>query len=400
MAMTPPKEPRPPLSARPGAEVPGYSGYIGGKMPEADVLGGTFRETNEQAAMRDANRKAGQSGRTAPGEQLAPAAAAEAWSPRRAPALEGTMTWTPRSGNGAVPGYQGHLPGKVEDVYGATFSASNHHAGTERLGEVRVGEAVPGPAPAPGSDPLVRTPQRRERGGEPQKGTGFATKAIPGYVGHVPGKSAENIIGVTWQPANALAADEFSAMARGQRACMWRRCSGPGVESRRRSGAALGHQVPGYTGYVGGKLPDTEVCGKTFRVANETADQLHKEQRGRHPPRQREAAGGRPASAPLASSSGRSGRSGKSGSRAASSCRGSTITGRSNATGASKTSQSTRQSRAGSTGGTPGAGKAKQGRAGPAGRPKQPVSAARPGFLDQKGHIPGYSGHVPNHLRR
>merc|ERR1719507_2916589 len=163
--------------ARPGADVPGYQGYISGKKPEADLLGGTFRADNEKAAKVKVDERTG----------------------RR---------------DGAIPGYSGHVPGKLADVYGATFSASNLYASARREGEVRPGEPQVQP-----SQPVLG--DHIERRG--QQGAGHAIKAIPNYAGFIPSKKAENIISKSWRPANWEAAVEFGktrspATARGWRA--------------------------------------------------------------------------------------------------------------------------------------------------------------------------------------
>mmetsp|Transcript_126332 Transcript_126332/g.252431 ORF Transcript_126332/g.252431 Transcript_126332/m.252431 type:complete len:340 (+) Transcript_126332:83-1102(+) len=198
--------------ARPGADVPGYKGYISGKKPEADLLGGTFRADNENAAK---GREYKKSGRTH--ESRRPQSA-ENWCPRRArdAAYQGGLgtgfrsasaapiaSWEPAGHrqDGTVPGYSGHLPGKLEDVYGATFSASNLYATAKREGEVRPGETHFQP-----SQPLLGSHVERRK---PEAG-GHAIKAIPNYAGFIPSKRAENIISKSWRPANWEAAAEFS----------------------------------------------------------------------------------------------------------------------------------------------------------------------------------------------
>lgn len=75
-----------------------------------------------------------------------------------------------------LPGYTGYIPGKSsENVYGATFQSANHMATTE-MDMRRSGFKQPvlgrTHGPAPGAD-------------------------IPGYMGFVPGKNADNVIGTT-----------------------------------------------------------------------------------------------------------------------------------------------------------------------------------------------------------
>lgn len=247
-------------SVRPGADVPGYQGHIGGKAAEPEVVGGTFRVVNEQAAMKTARAKVG----------AAPSAiAADGWSPRKArssPRSGPPGCSSARSADGAIPGYSGHLPGKVEHVYGATFSVANANAVAERLGEVRVGD--------------YPTHDRGPPQVEAAVGTGQAVRAIPGYHGHVPGKFAENVLGATWAPANSRAAEHFTTIVKGPPPHTWRRVSAPGVASRRGSGFAPGREVPGYTGFTGTKASG-HIYGKTFRAANEEANTAVKTARGR-----------------------------------------------------------------------------------------------------------------------
>jgi len=184
-------------------------------------------------------------------------------------------TETPKSTRGAVgniPGYSGHLPGKVEDSYGSTWNVANTRAEaktfTDGHHEVRPGDGVSKFAPPPRSA-AVCSP--RVDGQQTRPGTGIGSKAVPGYAGHIPGKKPEDMSGSRFAAANAIAAVEFGDRSAPQRT-MWTRNDGPGVFQRLHPGASPGKAVPGYTGHVHGKRPEADVMGVRFRVANDIAD--------------------------------------------------------------------------------------------------------------------------------
>ncbi|CAE6941465.1 unnamed protein product [Symbiodinium natans] len=228
-----------PLTARGGHAVPGYSGHVPGKGPEEANMGKRFAAANEHGF------------RSLRGE----ATQAQASNQRKC-----------RNPHGNIPGYSGHIPGKLEESCGATWRNVNLrlHSGspmpTPRM-EVRPGEWAN----------LDRQPLASEAQGRAtlRPGTGHAASAVPGYAGHVPGKLSENIVGARCAAANAMAATaELGTTA-------WRRTEAPGVvASRDGAGAAAGKAVPGYTGYVHGKLPEPDVMGMPFRAANEHADKV------------------------------------------------------------------------------------------------------------------------------
>eukprot|EP00404_Azadinium_spinosum_P006802 CAMPEP_0180439736 /NCGR_PEP_ID=MMETSP1036_2-20121128/12743_1 /TAXON_ID=632150 /ORGANISM="Azadinium spinosum, Strain 3D9" /LENGTH=292 /DNA_ID=CAMNT_0022445887 /DNA_START=48 /DNA_END=923 /DNA_ORIENTATION=+ len=255
--------------ARAGAEVPGYTGHIPGKRPEAHVVGSTFRAANDKVATGEAHEpcKAWNSG------------SAAAWSPR-AWNPTSPQAWSPRRADGAVPGYKGHIPGKVEDVYGATYRNAGLHAsgevGATELGRLRPHETVVRGAFAP--------PPRQ---GAQGAGTARATAAVPHYTGHIPGKVSEMVVGRTEKAANARAASEFEVAIGKKDATRshWRRPSGPGVASRRGSWAAPGMAVPGYTGHIPGKGPESHMIGGTFAMQNTEAVQARRQKQLEKPKR-------------------------------------------------------------------------------------------------------------------
>lgn len=126
--------------------------------------------------------------------------------------LSDTSTATPRSVDnhnhqqknavflaGSIPGYKGHIPGKgPEMVVGATFSSANAQAQTDRFfGD---GSRLPSGYSTPRSD---------VSGAEVGA---MQMASVPGYRGHVPGKNANNVIGMSHAKANIKAArDKFSA---------------------------------------------------------------------------------------------------------------------------------------------------------------------------------------------
>lgn len=240
------------LSARSGHEVPGYTGHIPGKGPEIANMGKRFAAANVDGLL---------SARGQPTDQNA------------------TNNKVIRGVDKSIPGYSGHLPGKVEDNYGATWSSANARAhAPEDLPvqtprpEVRPGEGVVAGPQAPVKLSAALSPRVAEAKAQtPRPGTAMAATSVPGYQGHVPGKKTEDIVGARFAAANAIAAVEFNDQERAERHA-WRRHAGPGIEPRKQIGASKGMAVPGYTGWVHGKRPEADVMGMRFRAANEAAD--------------------------------------------------------------------------------------------------------------------------------
>jgi len=169
-----------------------------------------------------------------------------------------------------IPGYSGHIPGKLEDSGGATW-----HTVNLRLHSTDSTVPMSTPRAEARSE---RRPLAPEAGSAMLRpGTGQAASAVPGYSGHVPGKLSENIVGATCAAANALAASAAPGTI------TWQRTDAPGVSARSRAGAAEGRAVPGYTGYVHGKRPEPDVMGMPgpFRAANEHADKVRVKARAR-----------------------------------------------------------------------------------------------------------------------
>eukprot|EP00933_Yihiella_yeosuensis_P041260 TRINITY_DN35674_c0_g1_i1.p1 TRINITY_DN35674_c0_g1~~TRINITY_DN35674_c0_g1_i1.p1 ORF type:complete len:367 (-),score=70.06 TRINITY_DN35674_c0_g1_i1:33-1133(-) len=238
-----------PLTARSGAAVPGYTGYVPGKAAEAENMGKRFAMANVDGFSR--------AGVRAPLRGQAPA------SPKYTVSKP-------------APGYSGHVSGKIEDVYGTGWNSSNLHAATPRMAQSSRSEVRPGDLVA--SKPSRRIAEiaqspRAGNGSSPVRpGTGQAAVAVPGYTGHVPGKDPEDVVGSRFSAANAVACVEFGDKKAPVRNA-WKRTDAPGVEARRNSGAAAGKTVPGYTGHVHGKTPEAGVMGLRFAAANTKADQ-------------------------------------------------------------------------------------------------------------------------------
>mmetsp|Transcript_121242 Transcript_121242/g.377426 ORF Transcript_121242/g.377426 Transcript_121242/m.377426 type:complete len:204 (-) Transcript_121242:25-636(-) len=99
-------------------------------------------------------------------------------SPSRTQRLgdDGSLPHAARLALSGLPGYSGFVPGKAaRNVYGSTFSVANERA-TQELDMSRSGLLPPRPGraigPAPGS-------------------------SIPGYMGFVPGRYSDNVMGQT-----------------------------------------------------------------------------------------------------------------------------------------------------------------------------------------------------------
>lgn len=216
--------------------VPGYTGYIPGKLSEHDVYGKTFAAANDHASATVGCRTP---------RGLKPEAAGRPW----------------KRDSYLLPGYGGHLPGKDEGAFGVTY----------RVAAQQAREAKTNPAQ------MVR-PGAFAGGGPTERG-GRIVCAIPGYKGHVPGKKSENIIGGTYAASNTMAIQDFADYAKATERNAWRRIEAPGFEHRRNSGAAKGLTVPGYTGHVPGKKAEGDRCGMTFSQANQHANFAHKMER-------------------------------------------------------------------------------------------------------------------------
>lgn len=227
--------------ARAGSEIPGYSGYVPGQMPHA-VVGHTFKDSNEKALSGEATI--------------------------RIPPTE-RADWKPRQGQGAAPGYCGHIPNKVDsDVFGGTEQAIKMHA---------AGDAN---ATAAG-----RLRPHEVNSSRSTAHPGSAKMAIAGYSGYIPGKTSENVIGRTVTVANNYAQKERELISSGYGdRNEWRRSSAPGIETRRGSGTGAGKTIPGYTGYIPGKNPEGDVVGRTFAATNIKAEKFNKWTRGYGPP--------------------------------------------------------------------------------------------------------------------
>eukprot|EP00434_Breviolum_minutum_P016158 symbB.v1.2.014237.t2/scaffold1017.1/size232338/6 len=178
-----------PLTARGRYAVPGYSGHIPGKAPEVSNMGQRFAVCNENGI------------KSLRGD-LKPAA--------------GRLF---QERGGCIPGYSGHIPGKLEDTYGITWQRANRRAQTapQTPHEVRPGAWASMP-----SRPLA-SPSPHQGPGTPRPGSGKAVAAVAGYAGHVPGKHADNVVGARFAAANVMAAvGEPDGHA-------WKRSEGPGV---------------------------------------------------------------------------------------------------------------------------------------------------------------------------
>eukprot|EP00930_Biecheleria_cincta_P088573 TRINITY_DN77822_c0_g1_i1.p1 TRINITY_DN77822_c0_g1~~TRINITY_DN77822_c0_g1_i1.p1 ORF type:complete len:393 (+),score=62.84 TRINITY_DN77822_c0_g1_i1:33-1181(+) len=236
------------LSVRSGHEVPGYTGYIPGKGPEMANMGKRFAAANADGLL------------SARGERP----------------VQDTAKVV-RGVNKAIPGYSGHLPGKVEDSYAAGWTSANARAHAPHelpiqtpRAEVRPGEGVVSGSQAPVKLSAALSPRVAEAKTQtPRPGTTIAAVSVPGYSGHVPG--TEDIVGARFAAKNAIAAVEFNDQDKAQRQA-WRGKEAPGAEHRKNIGASKGMAVPGYTGWVHGKRPEADVMGMRFRAANEAAD--------------------------------------------------------------------------------------------------------------------------------
>jgi len=92
----------------------------------------------------------------------------------------------------AIPGYKGHISGKVaENVHGQTFGVENERATQmQPLRQMRRTGSAPEVIYAPGANG--------------PKGMSVAPR-VPGYAGHIPGKHAETVHGLRFSEASAAA---------------------------------------------------------------------------------------------------------------------------------------------------------------------------------------------------
>jgi len=247
---------------RAGMDVPGYTGYIAGKVPEMDVVGQTFAEVNKHVNTNDRTVSGPLGIQAAPRNQDPP--------PRRDPFP-----------GGAVPGYMGYIPGKVPeaDVFGKTYADTSKHVlkhgrPPAGRGDRNLGYKAPPPKNADVAAAREKVP-----------GVAHAMVSVPGYTGFVPAKTSENVYGAGHCHSNYKAADEFHRVTyRGEGfKPTWRRTSAPGVEERQRAGAGKGIEIPGYSGHTPGKHPEADMMGMTFAVVNKHADRNHQYRRGHHP---------------------------------------------------------------------------------------------------------------------
>lgn len=199
-------QPSPRAKPFPGGSVPGYMGYIPGKVPEADVFGKTYADTSKHI-LKHGRPPAGQGDRNigyrAPPPKNADVAAAR----EKVPGVAHAMV--------SIPGYTGFVPAKMaENVYGAGHSPANNKAAEEFHKVTYRGEGHK-PTWRRTSAPGVES---RERGGA---GPGIQ---IPGYQGHTPGKGPEaDMMGMTFAVVNKHA-DRNHKHRRGQ-ACSEGSCS-------------------------------------------------------------------------------------------------------------------------------------------------------------------------------
>ncbi|CAE7942386.1 unnamed protein product, partial [Symbiodinium necroappetens] len=169
-----------PLAGRGGHAIPGYSGHVPGKGPEGANMGKRFAAANEHGF------------RSLRGEP----SQAQASNHRKC-----------RDPHGNIPGYSGHIPGKLEDSFGATWHSVNLRLASA---DSKVPMSTPRAEVRPGewarSERRPLAPEAAEGSAMLRPGTGQAASAVPGYSGHVPGKLSENIVGARCAAANAIAA--------------------------------------------------------------------------------------------------------------------------------------------------------------------------------------------------
>mmetsp|Transcript_8677 Transcript_8677/g.19914 ORF Transcript_8677/g.19914 Transcript_8677/m.19914 type:complete len:210 (+) Transcript_8677:1-630(+) len=103
----------------------------------------------------------------------------------------------------------------------------------------------------------------------PQVGT-YAVTGLPGYSGHVPGKVSENVCGHTFRVANEQAVAEGTMRSRGLR-------PPDALEMGRTHGPLPGTDIPGYMGFVPGRYADN-VLGTNSTRAAETAWHIKEQQ--------------------------------------------------------------------------------------------------------------------------
>eukprot|EP00933_Yihiella_yeosuensis_P084112 TRINITY_DN98503_c0_g1_i1.p1 TRINITY_DN98503_c0_g1~~TRINITY_DN98503_c0_g1_i1.p1 ORF type:complete len:201 (+),score=27.59 TRINITY_DN98503_c0_g1_i1:65-667(+) len=111
----------------------------------------------------------------------------------------------------------------------------------------------------------LRVPPRMRHNYDPpfQQAGCFAVTGVPGYTGYVPGKLAENVHALTFQKANERARAEVDWMAtRGKLPMPYR--------GRTYDGPLPGTEVPGYMGFVPGRHADN-VIGQSAQRGAETA---------------------------------------------------------------------------------------------------------------------------------
>lgn len=250
---------------RAGSEIPGYTGYIGGKRPEIAVMGANNRSLHDQLAV--------QSGRNPTRPELPPGEGEQvAFKDSRTlnwpPPLMGAQVGGPRAhvrASVAIPGYSGHVAGTAENIHGKSYTETHRHM-TGAVG-------LRSPAASEVGSPMA-TPRHNPDGSLPRRlGTD-----IPGYEGYVPGKHSENNIGSTYRAANDVA-----AISTGRDPILGPMGARPIPDTLRETEDHLlesathreiyGHEpkpcvaIPGYKGHIPGKKGDNSY-GKTFRVEN------------------------------------------------------------------------------------------------------------------------------------
>mmetsp|Transcript_39878 Transcript_39878/g.85398 ORF Transcript_39878/g.85398 Transcript_39878/m.85398 type:complete len:477 (+) Transcript_39878:68-1498(+) len=180
---------------RPGSEIPGYSGYIGGVRPEPLVMGGTTRNINDLVHSARGLETTHRPQHYVPLHGPAPPTRVAHKNPKH-----------------VIPGYTGHLAGSAENVH-AKINGEAVHEQYKVMGidhkhgfykEEYYDERTP------------RSP-KLPREVEDHHVAVRQAVSLPGYAGHIPGKIANNIMGKTFRVANIRATRERFANSRSHR---------------------------------------------------------------------------------------------------------------------------------------------------------------------------------------
>mmetsp|Transcript_72553 Transcript_72553/g.212832 ORF Transcript_72553/g.212832 Transcript_72553/m.212832 type:complete len:203 (+) Transcript_72553:73-681(+) len=143
--------------------------------------------------------------------------------------------------------------------------ASGRSGRSGRSATSRVSASFSHNSRASAQDCLRVPPQDRRWEGPPRmvQAGRLSVTGIPGYTGYVPGKMSENIYGTRYQNANDLSATKVDMLRAGMVT--------PGHHvSRTFNGPRPGSEVPGYTGFVPGRKADN-VLGVTVARGAETS---------------------------------------------------------------------------------------------------------------------------------